>query len=276
MNQYFKGYYYKHHIGDRMLAFIPGYSDQGAFIQVITEKQSYYISYPLSAYHQHGNHVSIGKNSFSLKGCRISIDRNELLLKGKFRYKNTTSIAYDIMGPFAIFPMECKHTVLSLGHDIEGVVSLNGESISFTGGKGYIEGDRGKSFPKSYTWVQCNDFGNNSSIMASSAKIPFLGFNFTGCIAVAYIKGKEYRLATYKGVKIIENSKKRLELLQGKYRLVIEPKEQNGYPLYAPKQGRMSRIIHENPLCEVSFKFFINNSMVFSKTSKNASFEFVP
>ena len=32
------------------------------------------------------------------------------------------------------------------------------QTIDFTNGVGYIEGDSGTSFPESYVWVHCNDF----------------------------------------------------------------------------------------------------------------------
>jgi tocopherol cyclase len=57
-----------------------------------------------------------------------------------------------------------------------GRVLLNGRELNFTGGKGYIEGDSGRSFPKSYTWVQCNDFTVECSIMVSVVHIPFASY----------------------------------------------------------------------------------------------------
>ena len=40
--------------------------------------------------------------------------------------------------------MQCSHGVISMGHPLEGSVRLNGETIDFSGGTGYIETDRGR------------------------------------------------------------------------------------------------------------------------------------
>ena len=38
--------------------------------------------------------------------------------------------------------------------------------------------------------------------MLSVADIPFAGTHFTGSVGSVFFRGKEYRLATYKGLKI--------------------------------------------------------------------------
>ena len=48
--------------------------------------------------------------------------------------------------------------------------------------KGYMEGDRGHSFPRGYTWIQSTDFGCAASVMLALAEIPLAGLRFTGCI----------------------------------------------------------------------------------------------
>ena len=82
------------------------------------------------------------------------------------------------MGPFAYFPfMECFHGVLSMKHRVSGSIVVNSKELIFNNGIGYIEKDWGRSFPKRYLWLQCNDFSTEeTSIMVSIADIPFLGF----------------------------------------------------------------------------------------------------
>jgi hypothetical protein len=107
------------------------------------------------------------------------------------------------------------------------------------------------------------------------AKIPFMGFHFFGCICVVWINGKEYRLATYKGVKIINCGQGLIELKQGNCHLTVTIDQQNAHDLSAPKRGRMNRIIKESVSCPAKFVFTENGKTIFSEESKKASYEYV-
>ena len=179
------------------------------------------------------------------------------------------------MGVFKYFPMECRHSIISMHHKLNGHLILNDELLDFSNGTGYIESDSGTSFPKTYLWIQCNDFPVKCSIMASIADIPFLGFNFKGCICVINFLGNEYRLATYIGVKILKYTDKEIILKQGKYLLKINILRHKGQNLYAPHSGEMTRIIRESLSCQAVFDFYINDKKLFNFKSDNASFEFV-
>ncbi|MCA5964668.1 hypothetical protein LC724_36470 [Blautia sp. RD014234] len=72
-------------------------------------------------------------------------------------------------------------------HSLRGGLTVNGRKISMTGGRGYIETDKGRSFPKSYLWTQCG-YGERSSVMLSVADIPFWAFIFRG-VSVWYTAG---------------------------------------------------------------------------------------
>ena len=274
MNNYFEGWYFKHQNENTMLALIPGKSDDNAFIQVITNDTAYNVEYPLSK-HENKNPVKIAGNIFDTNGIELNIHSKDIELTGKLSYKKLTPIKNDIMGPFRYFPMECRHSVVSMNHSLYGKLYLNGREIDFNNGTGYIEGDRGTSFPESYTWVQCNSFDEECSVMISVAKIPFAGFKFRGCISVVWYKNKEYRLATYRGVKVLCCSENKLELKQGKYHLIVEIPKYSGHALNAPNKGKMSRTIHESPLCNARFRFHVDNQLLFDKKSDKASFEFV-
>lgn len=180
---------------------------------------------------------------------------------------------YDIMGPFVFFPMECRHGIVSMHHRLEGKVVLNGETLDFNGGKGYIEMDSGKAFPSSYIWIQANDFKAPCSIMASVASISFGRFSFQGCICVIWYRGQEYRFATYLGVHVITCTPKKIVLVQGKYRLEIRVKNSRGYELAAPENGQMTRIIRESPSCPAEFLLSKGGKTVFFLVSEHASYE---
>lgn len=273
MKAYFEGWYFKHQANGKTLALIPGKSTDEAFIHVVTDKESYFITYPLNKYRK-VDVVNIDGNIFSESGVWINIHRPELKLKGEIKYENLSSIKGDIMGPFRFFPMECRHGILSMNHDLKGSVELNGDMYHFDGGKGYIESDSGKSFPEGYAWVQCNDFKEACSITAAVAKIPFYGLKFWGCICVIMLNGKEYRLATYKGVKIVTCEPGVIELKQGKYRLLINVHSEGGHLLPAPRFGKMNHTILEDISCFASFKFTKGEQVLFESSSHQASYEY--
>ena len=141
-----------------------------------------------------------------------------------------------------------------------------------TGGRGYIETDKGRSFPKTYLWTQCG-FGRRSSVMLSVADIPFLGTHFQGCICAVHCGGREYRMATYLGVRIEEYGDGKVTIRQGKMRLRVRRLEEASHDLKAPKCGVMSRTIRESPSCRVRYEFWLGGSLIFDIISEQASFE---
>jgi len=270
---YFEGWYFKHQAGGKTLSIIPGKATDGAFIHIVTDEHSYYITFPLSDYHNDFT-LTIGNNVFSKSGIILDIDTPEVKLIGEITYNNLTPINGDIMGPFRFFPMECRHGIISMQHTLKGGVQLGSETYNFDNGKGYIESDSGQSFPGSYTWVHCNDFKENCSITAAIAKIPFYGLKFWGCICVVMLDGKEYRLATYKGVKIVTFKPGMIELKQGRYRLTIQVHSEGGHTLPAPRYGKMDHAILEDISCPATFKFTKGKQVLFEGSSEQASYEY--
>ncbi len=59
------------------------------------------------------------------------------------------------------------------------MLTINGEPMDLTGGRGYIEKDWGTSFPSAWIWMQCNTFDTpDTSFMLSYARIPWMGSHF--------------------------------------------------------------------------------------------------
>lgn len=256
MTSRFEGRYYKHQKDGKTICLIVGRADSGEFIQIIDNERVW----------QHD----------SLAGCRadtsgIWVDLPEI--KGEVRYGPLMPLCSDIMGPFRFLPMQCRHSIVSMGHSLSGGFTVDGQQLDLTGGVGYIEGDRGRSFPKQYLWLHCNDFQEPCSIMASVADIPFLGFRFMGCICAIRYCGKEYRLATYHGVKIRCACKEKLILEQGPYRLEANISGRLLHPLKSPVQGRMIGTIHESNCTLARFRFSENGRMIFDLIGENTSFE---
>lgn len=270
-NKGFEGWYFKHQKGGDMIAFIPGRAESGAFVQMISTGGSRQFDVPgLSA---GGGIIRAGSCLFSRRGCQINLPG----ISGKIAYGAFTPLRADIMGPFRFFPMECRHGILSMTHTLRGSITVDGEPHDFDGGTGYIERDSGTSFPSSYLWVQCNDFPQPCSLMASVAQIPFCGIRFTGCICAIVYGVREYRLATYHGARIHAAEAGHICLSQGKLLLEIDMKpSQSGHALRAPLRGRMSGTIRESANACLRVRLWEGGRPVLNQHSDHAAYEFVP
>lgn len=263
---YFQGYYFRHQNQNQTVAFIPGKADDGAFIQVITKESSNVFRFRDGDF---GRTVRIGKNVFSRDGIHVSLPN----IKGTIRYSDLTPIRSDIMGIFRFFPMECRHEIVSMRHNLCGTLEIDGTSYCFDGGTGYWEGDRGVSFPKEYLWMQANDFGDKSSWMLSVAKIPFCGMTFRGVICVVIVGGKEYRLATYCGARV-EVTGSLITVRQGSLLLHAEILSRGvGHVLTAPEMGKMSGMIREDNCAHIRITLQKNGQTVCDLTSYRAALE---
>ena len=99
--------------------------------------------------------------------------------------------------------MECYHGVLSLDHGLRGALTVDGERVDFSGGRGYTEKDWGRSFPAAWVWLQSNHFEQpETSITASVAVIPWIRSAFRGFIAGLWHGGQLHRFATYTGARV--------------------------------------------------------------------------
>ena len=270
-NKGFEGWYFKHQKGDDMIAFIPGRAESGAFVQMISKDGSRQFGVPeLSV---GGGVIRAGLCAFSRRGCKIDLPG----VCGEIGYGELTPLRSDIMGPFRFFPMECRHGVISMGHTLSGSLKIGGESHNFDGGAGYIEKDSGTSFPSSYLWLQCNDFNEQCSIMTSVAHIPFYGMNFSGCICAVVYRGREYRLATYNGVRIHAAGAEHICLSQRELLFEIDMKPlSGGHPLSAPVLGQMSGTVRESCNAVIHARLWERGKAVFDLDSDRASYEYVP
>jgi len=248
MKDYFCGWYFKIQTKDKTIAIIPAIHGAGqsstCSIQFITDTET-------------------------------NVSAN---VTGWLQFADLTPIKYDIMGPFQFVPcMECRHSVYSMMHRVDGVLMIEGKEYQFEDALGYWEGDRGYSFPKKYAWTHC--FIEKSgllqgSLMLSVADIPLAGFHFTGIIGIVYWKGKEYRFATYLGARVVQVERKSLLIRQGNMELEVRLLEEKAHPLQAPVGGKMSRIIRENVSCKAFYRFRIKGQTIFMYETEQASFEY--
>lgn len=179
------------------------------------------------------------------------------------------------MGPFAYVPMETKHTVFSMRHQVTGSIRLNGDALDIRNGIGYMEGDRGHTFPRSYFWMQCLDVRQDASVMLAIAEIPLGPIRFTGCIGIVALGETEYRFATYRGVRIVEHTPTMAEVRQGDMSLRVEVLDDRGHKLQAPAQGLMDRTIHESPSVPARIRFVKGGEPLLDEMESQTSYEFV-
>ena len=261
------------------IAIIVAYHRAGAkttaSLQIITDDYVNVTEFPIGAFHKAKGSldVTLGTNRFSEKGIHLDVHQDGMDLTGEVKFGPWTVIDGDIMGPFRFVPfMECRHGVWSANHSVDGSLTLNGQEYDFSGGKGYVEGDRGYSFPSVYLWTQCLFEGG--SLMLSVADIPMGFFHFTGLIGFVHIDGKEYRLATYKGGRASDIRDGGCRIIQGDMVFTAQLLHKNDHPLRAPVKGSMVRTIRESASCTAHYTFIVDGRILLDLTSDKASFEF--
>ena len=277
MRDYFCGWYIKCQNDSQTVAFIAAYhivnNQKSCSLQIITDNGAWNVAYPFEAFHMDEKGVRIGSNAFTKQGCRLDVHTPDLTVVGALTFGEFTPIAYDIMGPFKYVPfMECRHSVFSMKHRVDGGLVINGEAFAFHDGVCYIEGDRGYSFPKEYLWTQC--CFNDGSLILSVADIPFCGIHFTGVICAIHYEGREYRLATYLGARAVKIRDGEAVIRQGNKTLTVKRLEDKGKPLAAPVGGDMKRTIRESAACKSYYCLRERGKTIFEFTSSKAAFEY--
>ena len=277
MRDYFCGWYFKCQSDTQTLAIIPAFHKSGDkrsySIQLITDTGAWHIDFPDQQFHQKHLPVRIGENYFSPKGIRLHLDTPACSAVGSLRFSSIAPIRYDIMGPFQYLPfLECRHSVVSMQHRVNGALRINGMTYRFRNDDGYIEGDRGYSFPKRYAWT--HSFFDGGSLMLSVADIPLGPVCFTGVIGVIHWQGKEYRLATYLGGKAVRIQNGEIVIRQGDMVFSANLIEKRSHPLRAPVNGNMRRIIHESAACRAAYSLRQNGRTLFTFETSKASFEY--
>ncbi len=295
---YFEGWYYKliDQSMEHAIAIIPGISigkgmeDSHAFIQVMYNgRQVSYFRFDRKAFRFHTGQfaIRIGQNYFSQNCLSLNLKDDQLKLSGSLKFQDILCLPKSIylpgiMGPFTYIPfMECYHGIINIQHHIIGSLKLGEKQIDFTGGKGYIEKDWGRSFPKSWIWLQSNHFGNqDATIMFSAARIPWLGSSFPGFISFLRLGDRLYLFATYTGAKLIRLEDKEGSLtaviVDRSYRLVLSITQNLGGELKAPNSGLMERTIMESIYSEVHIRFTRRSGkLLFEGKGTNAGLEIV-
>ncbi|OXS27100.1 MAG: hypothetical protein BI182_06460 [Acetobacterium sp. MES1] len=297
--RYFEGWYFKCISADRKhaIAIIPGMAidpqgNRQAFIQVINAVtgKTWYHHFPYPEFNARTDRfdVEIENNSFNAQGLSLNVDTAEGSIKGRLTFHNSHPFPKGlkhpgIMGPFGLVPfMECYHAIIHLYHEIKGEIDLDGELMDFNGGVGYIEKDYGRSFPKTYLWLQASHFeAGDASFVFSRANIPFLGMEFPGFFAYfTDFSGITRRFATYNFSRLekweVDTTKGTCagELEGPNGALAFKAQMASGGRLRAPVDGLMDREIVESITAKVWLRLTNNQgNIIFESISSEAGME---
>lgn len=266
---FFEGWYFKivDQKNDYKLAIIPGISygstdsENHSFIQILNDKEPSfnYFSYDIDDFKFNNNRfrVCIHSNIFTLESINLSIDSDESSIHGNLIFKNLIKWPGSIINPGSmgfynyLKFMECYSQVCVLNGSIIGNLIINGVNVNFTGGKVYIEKNWGKSFPKSWIWIQSNSFkSRKTSVSCSIGTIPFPIKDFTGFLIGVTLENEFYSFTTINHSKInIQNLGEDIALTVTKKNLKLTLKTytnpEDFLTLKAPKQGSMTSTVKE-------------------------------
>lgn len=275
----FEGWYFKlvDAQGSQPYAIIPGVflgTDAHAFIQVLDGRAG------SSAYHRFALEdftadtasfdVRIGRSRFSRYAMKLDIEAGETsagqAVQGTIHFSNwvgwpVTLTQPGVMGPYSFVPlMECNHGILSMDHTLSGELVVAADQTSFQNGRGYIEKDWGRGFPRGYVWAQSNHFEEEGvCISASVARIPWLTGSFRGFLVGFLLRGKLYRFTTYTGSEIehieVDDHSYHLSVRDKTHRLELSASKGEGALLHAPYDKQMVERVAETMTSSVELRF---------------------
>lgn len=299
---YFEGWYYKliDSSEQHRLAVIPGIfkgiepGASHAFVQVLdgVSGEATYHQYPPEAFRaaKQGLDVCVGPNRFTLDALTLDIDTPGRSVTGALKLSHLTRwpsrwVSPGVMGFFAWIPfLQTYHGVVSLDHMIHGALTFEGETVDFSGGRGYIEKDWGRSFPEAWVWMQTNHFDEPGiSLTASIAIIPLLGYSLRGFIVGLWHEGDLYRFATYTGAQIDELTIGEQEIgvviSDSDHRLEITARRAEGGVLRGPTgvdmRGRVPESLRATVTVRLSAPRPDGSCLLFEGTGHNAGLEVV-
>lgn len=304
---FFEGWYFKFVDAreQHVHAIIPGVflgkdrSTSHAFVQVLDglSGHSTYHRYPLDQFAASDREfdVRIGPNHFRVDALSIEMEQSPSLggivdpdrtLRGELKFDGltpwpVTAFSPGIMGPYAFAPfMECYHGVLGFDHAVRGSLLMNGETVNFDNGRGYIEKDWGQAFPQAWIWGQSNHFEQpGTSITISVATIPWLRNSFRGFIIGLWHGRQLYRFTKYNGSKIISlrltDAHVILHMVNRTHRLELEAARSEGGLLHAPYRSEMLQRVTESLTATIAVKLIELNSgrVMFEGTGRHAGLE---
>jgi len=282
---YFEGWYFKIVVPEQNLAyaFIPGVSFAAdgtghAFLQVLdgVAATSAYHRYEVGEFQPTADHFSLtlGPHYFSSRKLRILLPGLELDLDLTDPQPwPKRFLAPGVMGWYGYVPrMQCYHGLVSLHHGLSGRIVVAGKVHDSRGGVGYTEKDWGSGFPDAWVWCQSNhlaDTDRPASLMASVAKIPWMGSSFTGFLATFLFEGELHHFTTWAGSQVRttfhDSGRVSLHFTALEKQLIVTGHPAPGGDLVSPVTGNaMTGKINESLLAEVEVEFRRGERIVYA------------
>ena len=177
--------------------------------------------------------------------------------------------------------MQCYHGVVSFNHGLDGEITLGDARRDFSGGRGYIEKDWGRSFPAAWIWAQTNHFAHaETCLTASIAIIPWRKSAFPGFIVGLRHDERLYRFATYTGARTrvldVSPDHVRWVVANRQYTLEMIAARAQGALLVAPTPTGMDRRIAETLDARVAVRLSEagpRGRLIFEDEGRNAGLE---
>lgn len=186
------------------------------------------------------------------------------------------------MGWYSFIPfMECKHGIVSVNHNVSGILKIDNDIIDMNEGKGYIEKDWGSSFPESWIWIQSNNFNNTDTAFTFSvARIPWLGKSFPGFISFLYFDKRFFLFSSYNrsSLQNIKYDGKTLSftLMNNDSALKVTAVKNKSGELLAPVSGKMSRRIKESIDSFITISLYDRqNNLIYNDSAQRAGLEII-
>lgn len=287
MDNYFEGYYFKLTSKDESLCFIVGYTlgeNAHSFIQVFGSKftKMHYFKFEtlMCTMMRNPLYIRINNNIFTKNKIQVELENDEIVIKGTVCFSKQASLIKtrympSVMGPLSYVRAECVHDVVILYSKVNGAFRMRNQSIVFDDAYGYVEGDRGVSFPKAYLWLQAIE--EDFSIFLSLAVVDLKYFCFKGVIALIHHGNTQYRFGSYylATFDVLEDvNAVTVSLKQGVYHLLVEIMNyEEDMMLVAPENGGMNGVTRECVEATISMSLFKNGFCVVSKEGLKASVE---
>lgn len=273
-------------------AFIPGisYDAEGkghAFLQVLdgVGAMSEYHRYSTEEFvpDKEGFYLRLGPHVFSDNRIVIKLPRLDVHLTfTDMHLWQKRPLAPGIMGWYGFVPrMQCYHGLVSYHHRLSGSIFIDGLSHDVTSGVGYTEKDWGSGFPDAWVWCQSNHLSGltePASLMASVAKIPWLGSSFTGFLATFLLRGEVHLFTTWARSQVqsefLKSGEVQLTFSAPGKRLEVSGMPAPGGDLISPVTGQaMTGKINESLKAELSIRFWLKGELSYEGTASWAGLE---
>ena len=207
--RFFEGWYFRltDPIRKKSLALIPGISlgtDSHAFVQIITDEcETDYHRFALSEFSVSKKPliIKVGSNLFSTQHLQLHLT-GKIKVKGLVKFTDLSPLRFNLMGPFGWLPnLPCYHQIISMKHYANGTLSVNNKTWN-SAEIGYIETDKGHSFPHGHIWLQCNTFTDHElSLSLAVSEITWRRRSIPVCYALLTTPQQNYYLTTWLGAK---------------------------------------------------------------------------